>query len=169
MDGIDTWGDAAAAQFAGLVDVLGGVVELWLDSWPPCTSPHPARGLPDLSACAALTRLQFSLDCDTRSLWLPEQGDVLLMLSPLVCLRNVSFSFVPCISIRAAGWLSRMLPQLEHLKLALCGNAVPVAESVMQLLQQQQQQQQTQQQQASKEQALALVRVSLRPGLHLDA
>lgn len=106
----------AAARFAALAPVLGGVECLELLEWP-----HGGRagGLPDLSPCTALTALEFECEDPEDSEQLPaEQEAYLSMLAPLVGLRSLVLSCAPRLTARVAIPLQYILPQLQtiHLK-----------------------------------------------------
>jgi hypothetical protein len=148
-----------AAHFGGLLSVLGGVVHLGLGGWQFSSSTQPAAGLPDLAPLTALTSFTFRVDSSSMA-DAPRQEDVLLMLAPLVELRCVSISYVPCINAQMVGWLQGLMPHLQHVVLWKCGRLVPTAADGLGAQQQQQQQ--------AEAQALAKVRQLLRPGLVLE-
>jgi hypothetical protein len=129
LHGCRMWRPAAAAHWAALAPVLGGVSRLSLNQWPRRgSSACRHAGLPDLTPCTALTELV--LDCrgapSDEETTLPEQEDFLAMLAPLVQLQRLKLYSAQRLNARVALVLQTMLPQLRRLTLWGCGSQAPL-------------------------------------------
>jgi hypothetical protein len=77
--------------------------------------------LPDLSACTALTSLQFEWVGPFASPPEPYPEDLLSMVAPLVRLDSLEVRQAPWVNARVALVLQSMLPRLRLLHLVNCG------------------------------------------------
>jgi len=143
---------AVAAHFAGLAPVLSAVPELHLLGWPDMGTPAQdfnASLLPDLSACTALTALEFTVPY-SRVAYSVVEEDIRSMLAPLKQLQRLKVVGAPRLDARAVVALQDVLPRLQHVKLRRCGGVRTYGRAV------------------SQEQLLAAVRLLLRPDLLLE-
>jgi hypothetical protein len=167
----NAWGNdddaaAAAAEFAALAPVIRSVPDITLMGWPRFGDVQPWCGLPNLGPCTGLTALVFGVHHEGGVESDAGQEDFLLMLAPLVQLQYLKVYAARCLNARVVGWLQHMLPQLEHVKLSVCGRLLPWAAAGN--AQQQGQQQQQQQQEQEEERVLQQVKQLLCPGLQLE-
>jgi hypothetical protein len=155
----------AAAEFAALVPVVSGVVDLTLLHWP-----RWGGGLPDLSACKALTAVELSRWEGWRenSHVGTGQEDFLSMVAPLVQLQRLVVCRMPWLNARVASWLQHMLPQLQLVQLIACGRLLPAAPAGQGQQAAQQQQQQAEEEEQREREVLQQVRQLLRPGLQVE-
>jgi hypothetical protein len=128
IGGCEEWGTPvqAAAQFAALAPVLSGVLELDLYRWP-LPDARSDMAMPDLSACSALTALDFMCEGrgrgDTRPV--PEQEDFVSMLAPAKQLQRLMIEDAPRLNARVAFPLQSILPKLSSVLLSSCGKLLP--------------------------------------------
>jgi hypothetical protein len=124
LSAFEEWGNssAAAAQFAALAPVLSSVRLLSIHEWPPGSRREPLV-LPDLSACTALTSLEWvGKERPGRREVPVAQEAVLCMVAPLKQLQRLEVTNAPRVDAHIALGLQHMLPRLRHIKLQDCGS-----------------------------------------------
>jgi hypothetical protein len=147
---------AAPGMWVELAPVLGGVSELEVHKWPGNSSSYAGTTLPDLSPCTSVTSLLFDCSWGEGGPATPQQVDFMAMLAPLVQLQRLEVQDAPGLNATAACTLQFMLPQLQWLKLYLCGDLVPELAHGPEVPPE------------AEHQVLARVKQLLRPGLVLE-
>jgi hypothetical protein len=118
------WGDeaAASAHVNALAPVLQNVSKLVFDRWPHGSSGSTV-GLPDLSPCTALTRLDvWGVMPDPQRHSFAEQQEFISMLAPLRQLKKLRVKNAPKIDVRVVVAVQSLLLELQSVELWDCGS-----------------------------------------------